>query len=104
MVDPSPEVDGIPDHTGGPDAYPIDLGGGIRLREEGPGFRIRHRCKTGNGDRPTDFAIWNAPFIDITSGNFHRLVSREPLTIVASVLCPSCKLHGFITAGKWVPC
>ena len=33
-----------------------------------------------------------------------QLVSRDPLTISPSVLCGECKVHGFITDGKWVPC
>lgn len=34
----------------------------------------------------------------------HVLVSREPLTVTASLLCPQgCGRHGFITNGKWVP-
>lgn len=32
---------------------------------------------------------------------YHVLVSRDPLTITASLLC-SCGLHGFVTDGKWV--
>lgn len=40
--------------------------------------------------------------IDVTSGNFHTLVSREPLHIEPSILCPVCGDHGFIREGKWV--
>lgn len=93
-----------PDVSGGEALFPIVLAPGIRLREVPEGFRIRHLCKSGNGDKPTDIVLWNAPLIDTTSGKYHSLVSREPLTIVASVLCPSCKLHGYIRDGTWHPC
>jgi hypothetical protein len=33
----------------------------------------------------------------------HTIVSREPLTITASLICLGCGWHGFITDGKWVP-
>ncbi len=33
----------------------------------------------------------------------HTLVSTDPLTIVASMLCNRCGWHGFITNGHWVP-
>lgn len=32
-----------------------------------------------------------------------QVVQADPLTIVPSVLCPQCGLHGWITDGKWVP-
>lgn len=54
--------------------------------------------------------IWKHPscrsycFVDITSGEFHSLISREPLHIEASVLCPmGCGTHGFIRGGRWIP-
>lgn len=35
----------------------------------------------------------------------HVLVSRLPLTIEGSLLCPKgCGRHGTITDGKWSPC
>lgn len=43
-------------------------------------------------------------WIDVTSGTKHRIVTLDPLTIVASILCAQgCGFHGFITNGHWVP-
>lgn len=94
----------VRDVTGGEAAFPIDLGHGLRLREAPAGFELRHLCKTGNGDRPTDFRIWNAPIVDVVNPGHHTLVSREPLTIRPSISCPPCGLHGWITDGTWRPC
>lgn len=33
----------------------------------------------------------------------HTIVSRDPLTIRASLACKRCAWHGFITDGKWIP-
>ena len=40
--------------------------------------------------------------IDVTSGKYHTLHSRDPLHVEASVLCPDCGDHGWIRDGKWV--
>lgn len=36
-------------------------------------------------------------------GSGWTVVSKDPLTISPSILCPACGTHGFIRAGKWVP-
>lgn len=41
--------------------------------------------------------------IDVTSGQRHNLISKEPLTIGGSIRCAACNDHGFIRDGKWVP-
>lgn len=30
------------------------------------------------------------------------VVQKDPLTVTPSIMCGSCKTHGFITNGKWV--
>lgn len=45
---------------------------------------------------------WSVGTIDLTSGTKHHLVSREPLTVEASVLCDACGDHGWFRDGKWV--
>jgi hypothetical protein len=59
--------------------------------------RFEHRC-----DRSHRAAgvIVCAPALQI--GNGHTVVTRDPLTIVASILCSDCGTHGFVTAGRWV--
>ena len=46
----------------------------------------------------------NTPGRDGQPTGAHTLVSEHPLTITASVLCPVCGHHGFITAGCWIGC
>lgn len=38
----------------------------------------------------------------LTAG--HVVLSEEPLTIEGSLLCGSCKQHGHVTNGIWIPC
>ena len=40
-----------------------------------------------------------APELQIGRG--HTVATRTPLTIVASILCPDCGAHGFVTDGTW---
>jgi hypothetical protein len=72
--------------------------GAIRL---GSGHHI---LRTSDGNY-----IWKDPnckaynLVDVTSGDYHTLVSEKPLHIEASLLCPQgCGAHGFIREGKWV--
>lgn len=57
-----------------------------------------HRC-TNHGGR-TSLVVAR---IDINSGKYHKLITKDPLHIEASVLCPACGDHGFIRGGRWVP-
>lgn len=43
-----------------------------------------------------------APALQI--GNGHTVVTVDPLTIIASLLCPDCATHGFVCDGAWVAC
>lgn len=58
-------------------------------------MRVEHACKVVYGRR-----IRNAPALQL--GNGHRVVQADPLTIVASIACADCGLHGWVTDGKWV--
>lgn len=58
---------------------------------------FRHRCHAKRGDDIHER-------ISAPSLAKHTVVSRDPLTIVASVLCLDCGLHGFVTDGQWRPC
>ena len=76
----------------------VRVGLGIQLlfMQDGT-VRIAHNCKLlGN-----DARLRCAPALMIGQG--HTVVTREPLTIVPSILCPDCGLHGFVTNGVWVP-
>ena len=65
----------------------------VLLYKVGPP-RIRHHCKVVDGQ-----ALIVAPKL---SGR-HTVVAWEPLSIVPSILCPDCGLHGYVTNGTWVP-
>lgn len=72
---------------------PIDLGSDHRAgwKEDG-NLWWWHACTVGSG----------IGSIDCTTGQFHSLISREPMHIEASVLCATCGDHGWIRDGKWV--
>lgn len=62
-----------------------------------PDGRIAFRHECDHGERGL---IICAPFLRIGDG--HTLVSRYPLTVIPSILCPDCGTHGFVTDGNWV--
>ena len=76
----------------------VDVGLGIEIlfMQDGP-VRIAHNCKLVGDDK----RLRCAPALMIGQG--HTVVTRDPLTIVASILCSDCGLHGFVTNGVWVP-
>jgi hypothetical protein len=59
--------------------------------------RFSHVCRLERSGR----VMRIAPLLQI--GNGHTIVTRSPLTIVASILCTDCNLHGWVTNGQWVP-
>lgn len=76
----------------------VDVGLGIQMlfMQDGK-VRAAHDCKMVGDDQ----RLRCAPALMLGQG--HTVVTREPLTIVASILCPDCGLHGFVTDGHWVP-
>lgn len=75
---------------------------GVRALFYGDGtVRIEHRCKVLEMDDGAHHLV-TAPRLQLGSG--HTIVQDEPLSIVASIACPDCGLHGYITDGRWVPC
>lgn len=84
-----------------------DIGDGVRIRRV---FRDgvldaldwQHGCTVGCDDFvPLRRGAPTGPF----SAAAWEIHSEEPLTISPSLLCtvPSCKRHGFIREGRWVP-
>lgn len=77
----------------------VDLGGERAIIWTSDGeIRFRHIC----GGTHTPMII--APRLQIGQG--HTIVTRYPLTIVASIACDlerGCLEHGFVTGGRWVP-
>jgi hypothetical protein len=58
-------------------------------------------------DSPADTIVWHwCAGREDWDGAYivnHTIVSREPLTITASLACADCPWHGFITDGRWMP-
>jgi hypothetical protein len=66
------------------------------LRYPDGSIGIEHRCKLVDDGRQLVIAPRLTPGPD-----GHRITNDDPLTIMPSVLCPDCGLHGFITNGRW---
>lgn len=85
--------------TYGPIAARVPVGGeanGEVLYMRNADVRFAHDCKQISDGR----RLRSAPMLQI--GNGHTIVNADPLTIVASILCSDCGLHGWVTDGKWV--
>lgn len=80
----------------------IDVGGGVRMLRCGTDcdhrYLVDHVCPRGEGEHRIE------PIVAIPINPAHVVVSDEPLTITASISCPSCGLHGYVTDGRWIPC
>jgi hypothetical protein len=73
-----------------PGAVEVDNSGVyIALGEDPASTIVWHWCATGR---------WEGAYI-----TNHTIVSRDPLTITASLACRDCSWHGFITNGDWIP-
>lgn len=77
-------------------ASALDCGGGVRaIFYADSTIGIEHRCRDiGEGDW-----LVCAPRLQLEGG--HEIVSRDPLTVSPSILCPDCGLHGYIRSGEW---
>jgi hypothetical protein len=74
----------------------IDIGHGITIKwaDEGRTLMWKHpKCR----------AWWWLAFKPDPRSTGHVLASREPLTIIGSLLCTDCNTHGTIENGRWVP-
>ena len=54
-------------------------------------------------DRGPRGTIWCAPLLtDVNQPGGHQVSgSLGKTTVTASILCPDCGLHGFVTEGRW---
>jgi hypothetical protein len=82
-----------------PDDYDLDLGSGVYVRWDDDGKLLwTHTELTG-----CKGWAW-LTFEPDPRSTGHRLISRDPLTIEGSLLCPiGCGAHGWIHDGRWVP-
>ena len=73
----------------------VDLGEGraVLFYDDGPA-RFEHVCHRVRDDR----VLIIAPSLEN-----HTIVSRDPLTITASIACWDCPIHGWVRDGQWVP-
>jgi hypothetical protein len=91
-------VDGIPDvrlahFTDSVLVGRLDLGDDMEILEGSDGMHyFSHLCV-----RPEKVTIYCAPKLS----KHTRTGPLASITIRASILCPDCKLHGFVTDGAW---
>lgn len=83
---------------------PIDIGHGVTIEisvEEGTatGLHYSHACDAGM--RMRDWIPFSGRMWD--TGYSWTVEQDDPITISPSLLCPTCKHHGFIRGGRWVP-
>lgn len=70
----------------------------INLAETAADTIVWHWCPEGGGYND-DCPHWVGARIPL-----HTIVSREPLTITASLYMPDCcGWHGWISNGQWIP-
>lgn len=77
------------------DAWRVDDDKAVLFYPDPTEVRFLHRC-----DRTTTRdagIVICSPALQI--GAAHTIVQRDPLTIVASILCPDCGTHGHVTNG-----
>ena len=93
MTDDDPEIRLV--ETGWTDR--VNLGEGRAVLFYGDGrARFEHVChRTRDG-----LTIVVAPLLALGQG--HTIVQREPLTVVASIACGDCAIHGWVTDGAWI--
>lgn len=57
---------------------------------------FEHKCKMIDDET----RLICAPKLMLGQG--HEVITRDPLHIEASILCPDCNTHGWIRNGRWV--
>ena len=63
---------------------------------------FRHRCSSWPDDQEPDGMLVKVVAPRLSK---HTITGPESaLTIRASILCPDCGLHGFVTDGAWAAC
>jgi hypothetical protein len=91
----------------------VSAGGGPRcwLNEDDSGFWWQHECTPYDeavlADLGEDDAAWyreqrRAPRLLPTGPNGWTVDQVEPLTLSPSILCGTCKVHGWWRDGEWV--
>ena len=75
----------------------------FRRDEDGKHVLWFHDCFTYlGGDDPTTLTPHRAETRLPISDNGWQVSQTDPLTVMPSILCGRCKIHGFINGGKWV--
>lgn len=63
---------------------------------------FRHRCTSWPDEQEPDGVLVKVPAPRLPKHTFSG--PEDALTIRASILCPDCGLHGFVTDGRWTAC
>ncbi len=83
LVEPGWEESVFVAHTNGPNYR-------VLFYKDGS-MRFEHDCF-----HEKDGLIICAPLL-----SSHKVVAKEPLTILPSILCSRCNIHGFVREGRW---
>lgn len=80
------------------DALPFVVGGDVRWgwTEDTKGAMnglLGHWCKDNR---------YILTHVDISTGQNHQLISKDPIHIEPSLACRDCSFHGFIRNGQWI--
>lgn len=93
------------------DTAAVDIGHGLtaalRISEGLPGIEdgitvgvlLTHPCAKRGGEVVQDFI---PVFLGISTYRW-TLACRDPISLAPSVSFTCCGLHGFVTAGRWIP-
>lgn len=68
----------------------------------GANLGFRHACKRWPDDQEPDGEFVKVVAPRLTNHTVSGSLDR--ITIRASILCPDCGLHGFVTDGRWSSC
>lgn len=66
-------------------------------------FRVRHACARWADDQEPDGELVKVIAPRLSAGHVVT-VGDGGLTVRASISCPACGLHGFVTDGVWAAC
>lgn len=88
--------------------HTTELGDGLALLAyteaevpAGADLGFRHVCRTWPDDQEPDGTCTTVPAPRLT--NHTVTAGSGGLTIRASIACPDCGLHGYVTDGVWAP-
>jgi len=75
----------------------------FRMDEDGVHFWWIHDCFSYLGEDGALIPDRTETLLPINASIGWAVTQTDPLTVTPSILCHSCKTHGFIRQGQWIP-